>query len=371
MTALRGRNESGPIGLDVLGLGGVSVDETMDVSAFPVPESRATVLRSQRDGGGLTVIALAAAARPGARCGYAGQMGTDPVSDWAIDPMARAGVDMSAVTQHPNGATVKSKIIVGVDDAARTILVERSGETGAIPNQLNADLIRSAGVLLVDDYGVPRMIRAARFALAANRSVFGDFERPQRYQDAREMIDLVEHLIVPESFAQAVTGAASPEQMVNALWSPSRAVICITCGADGYWYRHSDQRVSFGASFPVQAVDSTGCGDVFHGVYALGLSRGIPVGVRLILACAAAALQATREGTQSATPERLEIDNLLAANGQCRLFSKHFGAPEMTTRSKLDTDTAGGRMPGSTSRRRLIGLPKIPSKGSCDGSTCT
>jgi sugar/nucleoside kinase (ribokinase family) len=54
----------------------------------------------------------------------------------------------------------------------------------------------------------------------------------------------------------------------------------------------------------VTVVDTTGCGDVFHGAYAAGLSRGLALPERIRFASAAAALKARGRGGQAGIPTR-------------------------------------------------------------------
>ena len=55
-------------------------------------------------------------------------------------------------------------------------------------------------------------------------------------------------------------------------------------------------------AYPVEVVDTTGCGDVFHGVYAATLARGFDLAARIRWASAAAAIKATACGGQSGIP---------------------------------------------------------------------
>lgn len=54
----------------MLGLGAVAVDDLVYVDRFPAPDSKQTMCVERREGGGLTGIALVAAARLGARTAY-------------------------------------------------------------------------------------------------------------------------------------------------------------------------------------------------------------------------------------------------------------------------------------------------------------
>jgi sulfofructose kinase len=60
-------------------------------------------------------------------------------------------------------------------------------------------------------------------------------------------------------------------------------------------------------AFAVDVVDTTGCGDVFHGVYAAALAEGLPLEKRVKLASAAAALKAMQPGGQRGIPRREDV----------------------------------------------------------------
>lgn len=64
-------------------------------------------------------------------------------------------------------------------------------------------------------------------------------------------------------------------------------------------------------AFKVRAVDTTGCGDVFHGAYAAALALGVTLSERVRLATAAAALKATQPGGQRGIPTRNQVDEFL------------------------------------------------------------
>ena len=87
----------------------------------------------------------------------------------------------------------------------------------------------------------------------------------------------------------------------------------MTCGADGCWYLGGDdpQAPCHQPAMPVTVVDTTGCGDVFHGAYAAGLAKGLALPDRVRLASAAAALKATQRGGQGGIPTRSAVTRFL------------------------------------------------------------
>jgi len=64
--------------------------------------------------------------------------------------------------------------------------------------------------------------------------------------------------------------------------------------------------------FAVEAIDTLGAGDVFHGAFTLALAEGRDVVAALRFAAAAAGLKCTRLGGSMAAPHRTEVDALLA-----------------------------------------------------------
>jgi hypothetical protein len=68
-------------------------------------------------------------------------------------------------------------------------------------------------------------------------------------------------------------------------------------------------------AFRVDAVDTTGAGDVFHGAYLYGHLQGWPAVPRLRFAAAAAALKCRHLGGRAGIPTRAEVEQFLVAHG--------------------------------------------------------
>ena len=229
------------------------------------------------------------------------------------------GVALDAVASpRPEARPVHSTIVVGSAGSTRNIFFELTGPTGADEHAPPEDVIRSGAVLFVDHYGVAGNLRAVEIARMAGRQVVADFERDE-FPRFGELLAAVDHLILSEKFALKVSGALSAGDAVSRLWTNARRAVVVTCGERGCWYAESGGAgaVMHRPAFQVETVDTTGCGDVFHGAYAAALARGVPLDERITFASAAAAIKATRRGGQEGIPDRDSVERLVAGVAGC------------------------------------------------------
>ncbi|MCU0504489.1 MAG: PfkB family carbohydrate kinase [Chloroflexi bacterium] len=298
--------------IDVLGIGIAAVDDMLRVPHFPEPDGKVRVLASVRACGGLTATALVAAARLGVSAAFAGVLGDDDLSDFVARSLRAEGIDISAVVRlHGVGP---GHSVIAVDPAGRRVVYSDPSRTLAGAHVAPPpEVVRGARVLLVDHVRVPASIAAAGIAREARIPVVGDLERSDhpRFPD---LLDLVDHLVVPLAFGRAVTGVTDPEGILRALRAPGRTSV-LTAGAEGGWYLGPEPAAvpTHRRAFAVEAIDTTGCGDAFHGAYAAGLVRGLGLADRVRLASAVAALTATRLGGQAGLPDRATVEGFLAS----------------------------------------------------------
>jgi len=302
--------------IDVLGLGAVAVDDLIFLPAFPQPDTKVQIQKSERFAGGLAGTALVTAARLGCRCAYAGALGEDEHSRFITERLAAEGVETAWIVRRQGARPYRCTILVDMSARTRTILENNEGVIGAEDSLPEASVILSARVLLVDHTGLAGMLRAARIARGAGIPVVGDFER-RHAAPFGELFALTDHLILPIDFARELTKASDGRGAAEGLWDGQRAAVVVTMGAEGSWYvspLHPGTAFHQRA-FPVEVADTTGCGDVFHGAYAACLSLGMGVVDRLRIASAAAAIKATRAGGQKGIPSLAEVRQFLQARG--------------------------------------------------------
>ena len=296
---------------DVLGCGVVAVDDLLLVDAYPPPDVKTRVLHSERQGGGLTATALIAAARLGSRCAYAGALGEDDLSQFSIARFEAEGVDLTHLCARPGAKPGHSVIVVGREGGTRNIFYSGDGVVACASDWPPEDVVRSARVLFVDSAGIEGQVRVATIARAAGIPIVADLEGG----DApllHELMSLVDHLIIPAAFACALAGEADAEAATRSLLASRKGIVVVTDGAAGAWFGvAATGEAEHQPAFGVDVVDTTGCGDVFHGAYASALARGLSLDERVRFAAAAAAIKATKPGGQSGIPGRPTVEAFL------------------------------------------------------------
>jgi sulfofructose kinase len=226
--------------------------------------------------------------------------------------MRAEGVNLKHMARRTGVRPIHSTIIIDSKRGSRNIFFDISGVLGAAVDWPPAAVIQSARVLFVDWFSVPGMIRAMRLARLAGIPVVADFEQ-RGVAGFSVLLGLPNHLIVSESFAAQLTGTAEPRRALKKLWKKHHQLVAVTGGAKGCWYLSADDptRLCHQPAFKVKVVDTTGCGDVFHGAYAVALAREMNVPDRIRFAAAAAALKAAKPGAQKGIPTLAEVQKFL------------------------------------------------------------
>ncbi len=295
---------------DLLGIGAVAVDDLIYLDGFPTPEAKMYITEETRQGGGLAGTALVAAARLGARTAYTGVLGNDGLSRYTIAELEAEGVDCSHVRLAASARPYHCTILVNQRLGERTILVSKSGVTPPDAEDLSPALIGAARMLFIDSTVILPGLRASEVANNLGIPVIADLERVG--EGLPELISRIDHLIVGTRFAEQVVGAAHPAEMARRLSRQGQTACIVTAGEEGCWYiLGNDGRVHHQPAYRVPVVDTTGCGDVFHGAYAAALARGCSIPRAMEVATVAAGLKATQAGGRRGIPDWATVQHHL------------------------------------------------------------
>jgi sugar/nucleoside kinase (ribokinase family) len=298
---------------DVLGIGVVAVDDLLYVERFPQPDTKNPISERRRQGGGPTATALVAASRLGARAAYCAILGDDELSRFSITELEREGVDCAPIVHREGARPYYAVVIVDRTAGLRTIFYSGDGVVHPTPAEIGEDLITGCRVLLMDGYVAPTAFCAVELAQAHGIPVVADIESVSDDATA-EFFRRADHLIIGLELGRQMTGEQTPEAVVAALAGAGHVCSAVTAGAQGCWYAERAGPVQHFPAFTVPVVDTTGCGDVFHGAYAAAIAHGESVDRAIAVATAAAGLKATQPGGRAGIPTWGTVERFLAAN---------------------------------------------------------
>jgi len=295
---------------DVLGFGCATIDELFFIEEWPAADRKIPISRRETQGGGLGATALIAAARMGARCSYAGMLGRDETSGQITELLRAEGIDVGLIAYEEEAGAIRAWVFVDTLNQTRNVFMQRPLRIGTPLDSPSEAEVASSKCIFLDHYGGQGNVRVCELARKHNVPVVADFER-DNVPDFLDFLPLVSHPILSRGFASRLSNETRPDQIARALWNDNRQTVVITCGEEGSYATQDGRAVSHHRAFATEVVDTTGCGDCFHGVYCAALAWDWPLPKRLEWASAAAALKARVSGAQRGLPSRVEVERFL------------------------------------------------------------
>jgi sulfofructose kinase len=297
---------------DVLAVGANSVDFVYRLPAPPQiqgPRAKMRIDRHIVSCGGQATTMLATVAAMGLTGKYVGVVGNDASGERMRRELTRLGLDIAhtIVREAPNPYAV---ILVDESSGERMVLWDRDEALEMREDEYPLDLVGSARVVHVDDTDQRCAIATALAARKAGVPVTSDIDRLTDQTEA--LIAAVSLPMFAEHVPAAITGESDPERALRKMRRHHTGMLCVTLGPRGSMLLVAD--TLFAVSAPViDAVDTTGAGDVFRGAFVYAWLRGDAPGEILRFANAAAATSCTREGAISGVPSLQ--DAMAALNG--------------------------------------------------------
>lgn len=252
----------------VIGIGAATWDHLYRVREFPCVEGVAEASASAFNGGGPVATALCAMAVNGIPCALLDVQGGDQLGSFIFDDLKKHGVSTEHMKVQPGTTSAHAVVMVREHDAARHITYFPSS-AGPLPSELVPEsLIAEASLLHING----RHEDAARrgVALARQHGVPVSFDGGAgRYRESiRDLVQTSQILILARDFAARFTGQDTLDAMAASLLSHQAQVVVITEGTRGshVWSR-AGEAFHQDACPASPLVDTTGCGDVYHGAF--------------------------------------------------------------------------------------------------------
>jgi sugar/nucleoside kinase (ribokinase family) len=238
----------------------------------------------------------------GWRTGFIARMGHNTLSDIARVELTRHGVREDFFIHDPEALPGVALVEIDPRTGERTVFYTLNGYHSLTRADIPVGAVKRARLILVDGYQTDAALAMLEAAHGTDcRSVI-DIEAGEP-EVSRKLIELATDVILPLGAAKKLSGEDEPVAALKKLNAWTRAQLIVTDGVHGSWaWVNGEARHQ--PAFTVDAVDTTGCGDAYHGAYASALLDGLPLPLRMEFASWVAAQVARKLGGRSNFPTR-------------------------------------------------------------------
>ena len=298
----------------IVGIGANVYDTLIILPEYPTEDSKLQAEKVLESGGGPVATGLTAAAKLGASCAYIGQLSDDRGGQFLLKDLNRWVVDTNTVRIKSGYQTFSSWIWLSCAAATRTCVFDKGNLPELQLDDAQRRAIAEAELLMVDGNDSKAAIEGAKLAREHGAKVL--YDAGGLYSGIEELLPLADYLIPSEEFACRFTGEKTAEKAAESLWNRFHPeLVAVTCGSQGGVLYTKDAGAAWYPAFPVDAVDTNGAGDVFHGAFAFAVVRGMTPMQCCIFSSAVSALKCTKTGARDGVPALNEIIQFLKERG--------------------------------------------------------
>ena len=289
-------------------VGSAMIDLTAYATVIPAPGQTLEGDLFTTGFGGKGANQAVIAAHCGAEVHFVGKLGRDLFGDSIAENFKKLGIDSEYVERSdtPNGV---AHIWVDANGENRIIIIP--GANHEIESKKAIEAIESiAGLaVVVAQCEIKQEVTLAAFSAAKKRGCV-TILNPAPYQPlSKELLAVTDWIIPNETEFKELLGQDPTSDEVLKKFRPGKNSI-VTLGSEGAVLITSDGDLTRVSAPTVNAVDTTGAGDAFVGVFAFGLASGKNPEDAMKLGIKVASMSVTRKGAQSSYPSQAEIETL-------------------------------------------------------------
>ena len=298
---------------NVVGIGANVCDTLFTVPNYPKEDTKLRAENMALSGGGPCATGLVAASKLGAECGYIGNLTDDNAGKFLIEDMKKYGVSTDFVTVIEGCTSFSSCIWLSKDTAARTCVFYKGNIPALKLSDSQKEAVKNAKILMIDGNEMDAAEQAAEIAKKSCTKVL--YDAGGLYDGVERILKLTDILIPSEEFAIGHTKAENAEEAARILFQKyNPEIVVITQGKKG-GIIYDGKEIKEYPAFLVEAVDSNGSGDVFHGAFAFCIAMGYNYYDACVFSSAVSALKCTKIGARTAVPTYDETVNFLKERG--------------------------------------------------------
>lgn len=257
--------------LHVVGVGAATLDDLWLVDDFLSEEGVHQALGHERMGGGPVATALCILSRLGHSTALIDSCGDDPAGREILAGLLAQGVNTTGMQCIPERISASAVVLVRAWDGARQIVYQPSSAAAPTLDSKLKNMIASAKLLHLNG----RHESTARdcIKIAQRSDVLISYDGGAgRYRDSiRDLVEASHLRLFSKDFAMRCTGLTEIAAMMSHLFTGVAKVVVITDGLGGSYIQCRGAEMFHQPAYPaLKTIDTTGCGDVFHGAFLHG-----------------------------------------------------------------------------------------------------
>lgn len=285
--------------IDVLCVGHASYDLIFTVDYHLAADEKIFANDFLTCGGGPAANAAVQIARVGGSSAFAGYLGQDLYGEKHLQEFIESGVNFSLIIRG-DSSTPLSMILVKPD--GKRSLVNYKGQTKPLPeNAIDFSRVKPK-VILFDGHEPYISLPLAEYA--KNAHIPTVLDAGSLNPSTQALLSKVDYAVCSEKFALQLAGNIEDALQQISNLAP---VAVITLGEHGVIWKKGNDTGKL-AALTIDAVDTTGAGDAFHGAFAYGVASNMAWDELLLFASVAGSLCCQKMGARLGLADLSEID---------------------------------------------------------------
>ncbi len=290
--------------MKVLCLGHISYDIIFPLKGFIEENKKIRIKEKIECGGGPASNAAYLLGKWGIETYIAGVVGNDLYGNEINNEFEISNVNTKYLEIRNDFETDNSIIINNQLNGSRTILtyIKEKEKMQELHLDFEPDIILIDGHEFEESKRIITKYPKAIVVLDAGRAS----------KEVVELAKMVNYVVASKDFAEEVTGIKinyddqeTLKQLYSRLESMFSGMIVITLEDKGCIYKYNGE-LGIMDALEVEALDTTGAGDIFHGAFVYGLTKGYNINVVLTIATIAGSLSVTKVSGR-AVPSKEEM----------------------------------------------------------------
>ena len=297
----------------IVGIGACVFDTLYNIPTYPTEDTKMRATASKVAGGGPCATGLVAARKLGESAAFIGVLSDDNGGIYLKGDFEKYGVDTSLIDVKSGYRSFASVLWLCADSATRTCVFDKGDLPSLVLGEAQKCAIKNAQVLMVDGNEMDAALAAAAVARENGTKVL--YDCGGLYPNVDKLLALTDVMIPSEEFALGHSGCDNVCDAAKWLFDTySPEIVVITRGKLGGVMYDGREFFEYPA-YTVNAIDTNGSGDVFHGAFAAGIVKGYDYRKCCYFSSATSAVKCMGVGARESVPDFDALKKFMKENG--------------------------------------------------------